>query len=159
MKSKKYFKRKGLTNNPAMNKMIDTISDRLTNFDASEGNLIQSMISMAQSVADEMKPDLENNPDAFQNTLGSITEIFQDMMSTSEGPGNIPSELKDILNIVKSMTGTDGNNLQSDGSDIMATLETIIEANGLDREAFFNAIKTDTGEIDLNKLESCLSKI
>jgi len=161
---KEIFQRKGLTNNPAMNKMIDTISDKLTNFDASDGNLVQNMISMAQTVAEEMRPELENNPEAFQNTLGSITEIFQDMMNNSGGidgvEGEMPAEFKNIMGIVKSMTDmnpTDENSM-SGMDDIMSELERMVSSNGLDRESFFRSIGTDTGDIDLDKLQSFLSK-
>jgi hypothetical protein len=156
---KEIFQRKGLGNNSAMNRMIDTISDRLVNFDASDGNLVQSMFSMAQSVAEEMRPELENDPDAFQNTLGSITEIFQDMMSTADQEGNtMPAEFKEIAMMATSMMSADPTT-PSNPDDISALLERMIQANGLDRDAFYNSMNGDNGQLDMSKLQLFLSQM
>lgn len=175
---KEIFQKKGLTNNPAMNKMIDVISSKLENFDTMDGNLVQNMVSMARTVADEMRPDLENNPDAFQNTLGSITEIFQDMMNNQDGSGaEMPEEFRNVMGIVKSMAELDpngnaamvqgmlgpnnmlGEENDGDMNEIMAGLDRMILATGMDREDFMNSIRGDDGEIDPIKLQIHLSNL
>lgn len=173
---KEIFQKKGLTNNPAMNKMIDVISNKLENFDAMDGNLVQNMVSMARTVADEMRPDLENDPDAFQNTLGSITEIFQDMMNNQDGDGEkMPEEFRNVMGIVKSMADMDPNgnaamaqNMLGCGGDtqsnnnmneIIFGLDQMIISNGMDREIVMNAIRGNNGEIDLAKLQEYMSKL
>jgi hypothetical protein len=155
---KEIFQRKGLGNNPAMNKMIDTISDKLVNFDASEGNIVQSMFSMAQSVAEEMRPELESDPEAFQNTLGSVTEIFRDMMQNADQEGNqMPAEFKEIATLATSMMSNDPNAPPPGSDELYSLLERMISANGLDREAFYNSMSGGNGELDMSKLQSFLS--
>jgi len=121
--------------------------------------LVQSMFSMAQSVAEEMRPELENDPDAFQNTLGSITEIFQDMMSTADQEGNtMPAEFKEIAMMATSMMSADPTT-PSNPDDISALLERMIQANGLDRDAFYNSMNGDNGQLDMSKLQLFLSQM
>jgi len=155
---KEIFAKKGLGVNNSMTKMIDLISNEITSVDLTKGNIIQNMFSIAQSVAQEMKPDLENNPDQFQNTLGAITEVFQEAMNDSSKNGDeVPSEIKNMFNTIISNSSMINDGKEPTEEEITKSLEGIIDANGLNREDFYNSIKDGNGEIDVSKLENFLS--
>lgn len=154
---KDIFVKKGLGQDNSMNRMIDSISDKLTSIDLSKGNIIQNMFGIAQNVAQEMKGDLENNPEKFQDTIGAITEVFKEAMNDSSKNGDeIPSDLKNMFNTIlgSSIGNQDG---AEPTEDINKILETIIQNNGLDRNDFFNSIRDDNGEINVDKLENYLN--
>lgn len=101
---KELFAKKGLGNNTAMSKMIDSISEKLSTIDLSNGNIMQCMFGIAQNVAEELRGDMENDPEALQNTFGAITEVFQDAMSNSAANGDeIPAELSGMMNNILNM--------------------------------------------------------
>lgn len=78
---KEIFQKKGIKTEGTMHKMIDSISDKITQMDLSQGNIVQSMFDVAQNVATEIRADIESDPEQFKQTLGAITEIFQETMS------------------------------------------------------------------------------
>lgn len=155
---KEIFQKKGLGNDNSMTKMIDLISDNLNGIDLSKGNIIQSMLGIAQNVAQEMKGDLEQNPEKFQNTLGAITEVFQEAMQENKNGDEIPADLKNMFNTVLSTVKSDGHPGANE-EEITKALEGIIESNGLDRDEFLTAIKSENGELDVDKLENYLTKL
>jgi len=156
---KDIFQKKGIGNDNSMTKMIDSISDKLTNIDLSNGNIIQSMMGIAQNVAKEMRGDLENNPDQFQKTIGAITEVFSEAMHDDK-EGHVPPELKNIFGtlMASAQPGASGNSNISE-EEIMKSLESVIQSNGLNRDEFFGAIKGAEGDIDVSKLENYLTNL
>ena len=130
---KEIFQKKGISSNPTMDKMIDSISDKLGGLDLSNGDLFQNMFSIAQGVAEEMKTDLEDNPEGFQDTLGALTEIFQDAMNDPDAVASIPPEFRNILNMVApggNMPGMPPNDpVQMGPNDIMGELDVISPAS------------------------------
>lgn len=158
---KEIFEKKGLTKNKSMGKMIDSISSKLENMDFTKGNIIQSMFGIAQNVANELKGDIENNPEGFQESIGAITEIFKDAMGNSDGENKIPSELKGLMNSLMSVIpnggATDDKNPPSE-EQIQLALENFISVNELDRDDFYQNIKDESGEIDLEKLQTYLNR-
>ncbi|XWV26452.1 hypothetical protein QJ857_gp0617 [Tupanvirus soda lake] len=159
---KDIFNKKGLGQDNSMTKMIDLISDNLTKIDLSGGNIIQSMFGIAQNVAQEMRGDLEKNPEKFQSTIGAITEVFQEAMNDTAKDGEeVPSELKNMFNQILSVSpmGPNGDSKELSNEDITKSLESIIQANGLDRDKFYESIKGDNEEIDVGKLEKMLMNL
>lgn len=155
---KEIFIKKGLGEDNSMSKMIDSISDKLTSIDLSGGNIIQSMLGIAQNVAQEMSGDMQNNPEKFQSTIGAITEVFQDAMNESAENGNeMPDDIKNLFNTVLAAAPTGSDEISSE--EIAKNLETIIAANGLDKNQFYQSIQGIDGEIDITKLEECLGKL
>jgi hypothetical protein len=154
---KDIFTKKGLGEYNSMSRMIDSISDKLTSADITKGNIIQNMFGIARNVAQEMRGDLENNPEKFQSTIGAITEVFQDAMDGSSKNGEeVSPELKNILNTILSVLPSGENGKEQTEEEITKNLENIIHANGLDRDQFFGSIKDSNGEIDVSKLENLL---
>ena len=152
---KEIFAKKGLNTDNAMTRMIDSISNKLTSIDLSQGNIIQSMFGIAQDVAQEMRPELEDDPEKFQNTLGAITEVFQEAMDDSSKKGEeVPAELRNMFNTILA-TGANPDK-EATQQEIEKSLESIIQANGLNREQFYGAIKDDDGQFDVSKLENML---
>lgn len=154
---KEIFIKKGLGQDNSMARMIDSISDKLTSVDLSGGNIIQSMFGIAQNVAQEMRGDMESNPEKFQSTIGAITEVFQDAINNSTANGDeIPADLKNIFNTVLGATHADA---EVSENEIAKNLEAVIAANGLDKTQFYQSIQGSDGDIDVSKLEECLAKL
>ena len=151
------FQKRGLGNDNSLLKMVDSISEQLTNVDLANGNIFHSMIGIAQNVAHEMKGDLEQNPDKFQSTLGAITDVFKDAMSDSSKEGvEMPDEFKNLFSTI--MEAKDNPDGPANNDEIMRGLESLVQNNGLNREEFFSAIKGNNGQIDVNRLENFLNK-
>lgn len=171
---KDIFIKKGLGTDNSMSRMIDSISNKLTSIDLSKGNIIQNMLGIAQNVFQEMKGDLENDPAKFQSTLGTLTEVFQEALANDKDGQKVPPELKNMFNSIlasgpggisnlsnmSNMSGTPGSiNGENSNEEINKGLEGIIEANGLNRDEFFNSIKNNNGEIDVTMLEKILQNL
>lgn len=153
---KEIFMKKGIGKDKSMNRMIDSISEKLTSVDLSKGNILQNMFGIAQNVANELKNDLENNPDSLQNTLGAITEVFKEAMNDSSNGAEVPAELK---NIFEKILPAVVNKSEMPEDEILNSLDGIVNAYGMDKTEFYGSIKNDQGEIDANKLQNTLSKL
>ena len=75
---KEMLQNKGLVADDPMTKLVDSISDKLVGVDSSNKNIMQNFFGIAQNLANEMKQDLENNPIKFQNSMDTISKIFQE---------------------------------------------------------------------------------
>lgn len=153
---KEIFMKKGLGENNSMARMIDSISDKLSSVDLSKGNIIQNMFGIAQHVAQEMKGDLENNPENFQDTLGAITEVFKEAINDGD---NVPSELKGIFDMISGVGNDKSFDPEMGDEEIMKNLDSLISANGLNKEDFYNTIKGEDGQINVSKLENLLTNL
>lgn len=152
---KELFNKKGISGNNAMGKMIDSISSKLTDIDLANGNLIQTMMSIAQDVAGEMQNEVQGNPDGFKNTLGSVMEIFQETMQGSDADNSIPDELKTMFAGVKQVVdnrinGSDDN--AEPDAELLANLETLANAQGVSTEELLNNLVNQDGQLDDQKL-------
>jgi polyhydroxyalkanoate synthesis regulator phasin len=141
--------------------MVECISKNLENTDLSNGNFFQNMIGIAHTVAGEMRPALEKDPASFQQSLSTITEIFQEAMDDSVNKGEeIPQELKSMINMIKNTSEGGSFFSQNDGNDeITSQLENLITEQGLNREEFYSSISGSDGSIDAEKLESFLKTL
>jgi hypothetical protein len=161
---KEIFNKKGLGDNNSMTKMIDLISDQLVNVDLSKGNIIESMFGIAKSVAEEMRGDLQNDPEKFQKTVGTIVEVFQEATNNPNNQGApIPAELKNVfdglLSNIPQANGQSEMNVEPSAEEINDALEHIVQTNNLDRNEFFGAITDSNGEVDMNLLEKYLAGV
>lgn len=155
---KEILMKKGIKSNGSMGKMIDSISGKLIDNDFSKGNIVQCMYGIAQDVAYEMKGELENNPEEFHSTLGTITEVFNEAMNNTSESDQIPPELKNIFSTLLSSQSKHANGEAISDDEIMNCFENIIQTNGLNREEFFQSIQNDQGEIDIKKVENFLQR-
>ncbi len=159
---KEIFKRKGLDTNNSIMKMVDSISSRLKSKDLSQGNIIENMFEIAGQVTQEITADIQagDGPEKFQNTIGAITEVFQEAMdNTGETGEQIPSEIKSVfkqLMSISPLTNNGENDQPVNEEEIYKTLENIIQTNGLDRNEFYKTIVNSKGEIDTNQIEKLL---
>lgn len=124
------FAKKGLNENNSMFKMIDLIAGKLEGADLAGGNIMQTMLGIAQNVAEELRGDLENDPAAFQSAIGAITEVFEDTMNNSSTEGQVPSEIKGMMGSLLNL------NKQGSGNNQACTNETV------------QSLTNHTGEID-----------
>lgn len=157
---KKILIKKGVGGNNSMERMIDSIASQITGADLTQGNVLQNMFGIAKNVADELRGDLEGNPDSLRNTIGTITEVFNEAINNSAE--EMPADLKNIFNVVLSFQGNTSNGTTDPNvseEELMKQLGAIVETNGLNKEEFFTSIKTESGEIDATKLENMLTTL
>jgi hypothetical protein len=164
---KDMFAKKGLGENNSMVKMIDLISDNLTKVDLTGGNIMQCMFGIAQNVAEELRGDIENDPQGFQNAMGTITEVFQDAMSNNSfNDQPVPDEIKGMMSMLagQSIGGLSMQNKpalagQMSGPSLdQQELSQIAGMCGISIDEFKNSVLNDSGEINMNKLENLLKK-
>uniref|UniRef100_A0A6C0LR20 Uncharacterized protein n=1 Tax=viral metagenome TaxID=1070528 RepID=A0A6C0LR20_9ZZZZ len=104
------FQKKGLGDNISMNKMIDAISGKMGEIDFTKGNIIQSVMGIAQHVSNEVQTDFQNDPEGFRGTLGALTDVFKELISDPNN-NDIPNELKEIVGAVMDVTNGDENQI------------------------------------------------
>lgn len=152
------FQKRGIKGNPVILKMINSIAGKLSNdeeFDSS--NILQSMATLAQSVSNEVRDDLQDNPDDFHNTLESITDIFQEMMDDPEASAGMPEEFRNVVGIAKGINN--GGNSANPDDEIRQELDKMIKAQGLNRDDFYKMINNEKGGLDFGKLQSVMSNL
>jgi hypothetical protein len=161
---KEIFKRKGLDSDNSIMKMVDSISSKLKEQDLTQGNIFQNMFKIAEEVTKDVRADMEAGagPEKIQNTIGAITEVFQEAMeNTGNSDDQIPSEIKSVFKQLMSATPlTNGGSTDQniDENEILKSLENIIQTNGLDRDEFFKSI-VNNGEIDTSKISNLCGDI
>jgi len=149
---KEMFAKKGLSGNSSMDKMIESISEKLSDVDFSNGNMMQNIFGIAQNVAEELRGDMEQDPQGFQNALGAITSVFQDAMDNNGGE-QLPPELRGLMSNLMNMNGS------QEGPQIDSALEMIALQNGIDKDTLLKEVTNESGEIDPTKLEKYMSNI
>ncbi|AGF85406.1 hypothetical protein QJ854_gp376 [Moumouvirus goulette] len=156
---KELFSKKGLGENNAMVKMIDSISSKLNFTDLSSGNAIQNIFSIAQNVANELRGDLEGDPESFKRAIGAVTEIFQETIDDPTGEKNIPTELKSMIDTIIPAITTNNHKSQDNilTDDVAKKLSELAENNNLDKDEFLNSIRGESDTIDISKLENILA--
>lgn len=154
---KEMFTKKGLGDNKPVMGIIDSIASRLFDVDISSGNIVQSMISIAGDVAQEVKGDLERDPDSFQNAIGAITDMFKENMGDPEKNKDIPDEFKSVFSAFTSMTSGDPD--QNNDENATEILDTFIKNNGIDKNDFYSNIMGEDGNIDHGRLDNFMQNI
>ena len=94
---KSIFRARGLED-PSLNSMIDCIAGKLPNIDFTGGNIIDSMIDVATSVAEEMRGTIDTNSESFNKTINTISEIFKETLNGSDNSNEFPDELRALFN-------------------------------------------------------------
>uniref|UniRef100_A0A6C0C908 Uncharacterized protein n=1 Tax=viral metagenome TaxID=1070528 RepID=A0A6C0C908_9ZZZZ len=144
------FSKKGLDGNNSMFKMIDLIGQKLESEDLTGGNIMQTMLGIAQNVAEELRGDLENDPAAFQSAIGAITEVFEDTMNnTTNENGEVPPEIKGMMGSLLNLKKQEQNGPEKDKA----------MADHLKQCANVSSLNTnDTGAIDPMLIQNFLQK-
>ena len=150
------FKQKGLAENPTLNKMIEHITDKIGEIDFTNENFAQNIFSLAQSSAEEIRADLEQDPESLQSALGSLVGIFQESMNDSDMV--IPPEIKNLINMVSTMNPSDSKS--DDMGEIALEIGKICGSNGIGNpQEFIQSIQNNQGVIDPTLLQTVLSKM
>lgn len=150
---KDMFKKKGLGGGNTMTKIIDSISDQLTNVDFSEGKILNNMLGIAQTVAQEVRGDLENNPEMLQSTLSGIMDIFQETINNTETDNEeIPEELSSLKDMFNNIAESTKNGEELTQEQMSKNLESIINMKGINKEEIFGIDSNESGSYDLDKL-------
>lgn len=160
---KEMFNKKGITGNDAISRMIDSITGKLDTINSGQGNILQNIVGIAQSVASEMRGEIENNPESIKTTLAAVTDIFKEATVNSNENENIPPELKNIFGAVMSsplLSKIQGQESTENISDdvLGKELEILSRTYGLDKDEIMQAMKNDTGEMDPTKFEQFMQK-
>jgi hypothetical protein len=139
------LKKKGLSENKSVDKMINAISTKLPELDLSQGNIIQGLFGIAQNVAHEISEDLMNDPAQFKQALGAITEVFQEAMSDPDSQNEaMPPELNGIFSGLISMANMDMDGPQTDEEiqRLEETLDEMAMARGVTRDELVKILQT-----------------
>ena len=130
---KDLLKKKGVSDDKSVNKMVDCITEKLAGTDLSSGNLFAKVIGIARQVTDEMKDDLQGRPDMLQTIFYTITDLLKDLMNESSDKGEeIPSNFKNIFDKVLSNKNIlDPNNNNVDEAEVINNLEKFVMAQDM----------------------------
>ncbi|AYV85282.1 MAG: hypothetical protein Satyrvirus9_8 [Satyrvirus sp.] len=154
---KEMFVKKGIQQDRSVEKMIDSISEKIAGISLDKQNVVSDMYNIASMVANEMKSDIEADPDKFQNTVVAITEIFKETMEdTCENNNKVPDDIKGTINTL--LSSMQDNNEPND--ETIKSLENIMESNCINdyinKEQFFGSIKDNDGKINIKKMQNYL---
>lgn len=146
---KNLLSEKGLSNDKTMDKIIESITNKIPTMDLSKGNIIKNMFEIAQNVSEEVKGDMDNVN--IGDTLNKVMNIFHESINNDK-TNDIPLELKNVIGNL--------NNMQQNSPDenIKNQLEKLIDDNGLDKNIINNGIK-DGSKLDINKIQSYVNNL
>jgi hypothetical protein len=136
------FNKKGMGNNPMLNKMINSISGQLSNVNFTEGNFMESMFSIAQNTAVDISNDYKNDPDGIRNTLNSFVEVFEETMSNTGGQDGFPDEISGMFEMFKGNFQSENKN-DSDG--LFSELCKQASDSGIDVEMLIGNLENGVG--------------
>ncbi|BCS83073.1 hypothetical protein QLL95_gp1050 [Cotonvirus japonicus] len=156
---KKLFNKKGLGENNAISKMMDSITGQLGTI-GSGGNPLESIINIAKNVAKEMQGELGGQPENLRNTLTSMAGILKDTVESSDEGNQMPPEFKNIFNSLFSSVQNGQNNPDNDPTEeINNSIETLANLYGLNRQELNDAIRGEDGDINVDKFEQFMSNV
>lgn len=127
-----------------MPKMVNAITDKMTDIDNIEDNPLQSIIGIAKDISSGMQSEYAKNRDEFQDQIKLITKIFRETVSTADKEELTP-ELREIIESIpisnENFGGetSDGTNVECD--DLFKKLETIIKDKGIGQEELQSVIR------------------
>src|SRR5690606_11416093 len=98
-----------------------------------DGNIIQSVIEVANSIASEMKQDVGDNPDAFQKDIVG----FQDMVKNKSNMGGPLGSLIGSLTTAFTRVG-DGEEV--DGERLMQEFGNVCNESGIDQSVLMGML-------------------
>lgn len=145
---KKIFAKRGLNNNPIMDKLMTRIVEEFPNINMEGGNLLMNVKNIAENIASELLPELQNNPESLQTIISEIPNIVQDLIDQNEESGNNTSpELTGLLGLLKNVIAGDpssnddiakiheqlGNMIGSDGQQVVLD-ENFLRTHNIDPE-------------------------
>jgi len=153
-----HMKKKGI-NNKIVSTLVGTVTDQLKKLEVSPGNLMHSLHSIAQNIADDLRNsgDPACNKEGLSDTLTVLKGLMFDMINDNDStiPANIKDMVKGLIDtspILSSETAT--------MEEINEELEKLITTHGLDSREFMESITDEsTNSIDPTKLENYLERI
>lgn len=148
-KVKDILEQRGLGGNNIISRMVDSISDKLTTSDLSDGNILQNITEISRHVASEILPELQRDPDSFRNSLGSITDIFKETMDDDDN--NMPGELKGLFQSLLSSASS----LSTGNTAITPELSQTLK--GFLPEDQVNSLLA--GQLDKSQLDACFASL
>jgi len=153
------FARRGLSSNPTMMKLLDKIFSQIPKINSEDGNLLENVKDIAESVARDLMPELEKNPEDIQEIINTLPSIVTDLLNHESlaQAENLPPELRGALEMMKNMLG--GEMIQTDGGNdqIIHALEDFAMSNGINPDNFFDAIMTPEGHINQERLQAAMN--
>lgn len=119
LKLKELMREKGIEPNESSVKFIDAIAGRMEGITRKKGNMGQKILRMALGVADDMKDQIESDPQALSDSVVPIVGIFEDFMKDPEKSKNIPNKFKDLFGVVQEKLKNPSGNEEKDLSSIL----------------------------------------
>lgn len=126
---KELFHKNGLSNNNVFDKILTSIPSKLDNVNLADANIFESIFSIANDIANEVKDDFEANPDGIQSALSAVTSLLKNYTNDTNNEFSAP--FHEISNMIGSL---DFNNLTNNQSNeaVLLQLNNVMK-NNLDK--------------------------
>jgi hypothetical protein len=109
--------------------IIGRITEGMRDSEFEEGNMMQNMFSIAQTVCSEFRHRFEEQPDILQQSVVTVQGIFKEHVTSESDFGQMPPIIKQML---------DGN-INDDEDKVQTYIQEYMEANDID----YNTALTD----------------
>lgn len=103
--------------NKTMGKIFDKLGGKIDKLDFSGGNILQSIIGIAKDIVEDIKLDIEDNPDEFANDAQGFQGILSGFMSPENGI--VPPEMSSLI---EGLTEMASGKSEVDPNDIISGL-------------------------------------
>jgi hypothetical protein len=101
---KDLFMKKNMGQNIFLEKMINSISNKVTNANLSEVNNMHTIFNVAQGIANEIREDLENNSENLESEINTTAEVFREVIDDTSKNSDIPFNFKNIFNQILTLS-------------------------------------------------------
>ncbi|CAH6420436.1 Hypothetical protein MVR_LOCUS130 [uncultured virus] len=149
---KSMFRAKGLED-PSLGRMIDCISGKIATVDFFGDNMIGSIVDIANSVAEELRSEMESNPESFQKTISTISEVFKETLNDSGNSNDFPEELRALFDQLPTSQSPAPEEIQQEEPmtpDCESAPETRCDSPM--PEFLFNALKDQVSHMDYGNI-------
>lgn len=152
---KKMFKKRGLTKNSVVNKMVDSITDKLQNIDFEKGNIVECVMGISQEITATMRPEIEKDKSCIGETVSAVVDIFREIVENPENDEeDIPADLKDMFKNIISIL-PDSNKEMTD-EDITSAMSVLAESKGINIETLIKESVGENGEVNIPSLQNLM---
>ena len=127
---KKIFAGKGYGNNDPINKIIDVVTNKMSDVDINNGNMLSNLYNIVGEVAGEVRQDI-TNPDEMKQMIGVVTETLNEQVGADDAE-NLPSGFKELFHKLKGINMNGNNEMTPD--EFMNDIGGILKDSGISQD-------------------------
>lgn len=170
------FSKKGVKSDEPVYKILDRISERITDTDLTGEGAFQKIINISFGVVKEVKDDIGDDPEKLKDSMSIMKDIFMETLADPEQNEHIPENIKQLSNIF--LQNTDGDINEDSAKVIAENIDKVISSDSggdLNPEnvSFLKGLKNcinkkeidvfkgamdDNGEINIGRLKDIVKK-